>query len=82
MQMGTLTQEEKNLLSPVFWEIDIDKADFENHKKYTIERILQYGRTEHVRWMLKNFSESDIIDTVKRSRIIDRRTANYWSIHY
>ncbi|MGB4853462.1 MAG: hypothetical protein WBQ38_14190, partial [Ignavibacteria bacterium] len=80
--MRTLTQEEKDLLSPVFWEIDIDKSDFDNHKKYVIERILQYGMTEHVNWMLNNFSESDITDAVKRSRIIDRRTANYWSLHY
>lgn len=83
--MRTFTQEEKDLLSPVFWEIDIDKidkSDFDSHKKYVIERILQYGMTEHISWMLKNFSENDITDAVKSSRIIDRRTANYWSLHY
>lgn len=77
-----MTQEEKNLLKPIFWDIDINNLDFENHKKYTIERILQFGRSEHVNWMLKTFSDEDIIDAVKSSRNIDRKTANFWSIHY
>lgn len=76
-----MTEEEKDLLRPVFWEIDINNLDYENHKKYTIERILQYGRTEHVNWMLKTFCKDDIAEAVKESRTIDRKTANYWSIH-
>lgn len=80
--MKILTLEEKDLLSPIFWDIDINNLDYENHKRYTIERILQYGRTEHVNWMRKNFSDDDIIDIVKCSKIIDRRTANFWSIHF
>lgn len=76
-----MKQEEKKLLRPVFWEIDIDAFDPHEYKKYTIERILQYGLVEHVNWMLKNFNEQDIIEAVKKSRTIDRKTANYWSIH-
>lgn len=77
-----MTQEEIRLLKPIFWDIDINNLDFENHKKYTIERILQFGRSEHVNWMLKTFSDENIIDAVKSSKNIDRKTANFWSIHY
>lgn len=77
-----MTQKEKKLLKPIFWDTDIDKLDCENHKNYIIERVLQYGRSEHVRWLLKKFSKNDIIETVKVSRSIDRKTANFWSLHY
>ena len=77
-----MNEEEKILLRPIFWEIDINNLDHENHKKYTIERILQYGRMEHVNWMLKTFNKDEITETVKKSRTIDRKTANYWSIHF
>ncbi|MEZ4690910.1 MAG: hypothetical protein R3A12_12295 [Ignavibacteria bacterium] len=77
-----MTQEEKDLLRPIFWDTEIDKLNIENHKRYTIERILQYGYTDHIRWILKIFDANDIIETVKKSKIIDRKTANYWSIHY
>ena len=77
-----MTQKEKDLLKPIFWEINIDNLDYKNHKRYTIERILQYGLTEHVSWMLKHFKKDDIIEAIKKSRTIDRKTANYWSIHF
>ncbi len=79
--MRILSQKEKDLLKPIFWDIEIQNLDYENHKRYTIERILQYGLAEHINWMLKNFDKTDIIEAVKKSRTIDRRTANYWSIH-
>ncbi|MDQ3021814.1 MAG: hypothetical protein M3R36_14770 [Bacteroidota bacterium] len=79
--MTTLTKKEKALLKPIFWDIDIDNLDYENHKRYTIERILQYGLTEHINWMLEHFDKEDIAEAVKKSRSIDRKTANYWSIH-
>lgn len=77
-----MTQEEKDLLRPIFWEIDINSLDPQEYKKYTIERILQYGTIDHVKWMLDNFSDTDIIESVKVSKNIDRRTANYWALYY
>jgi tagatose-1,6-bisphosphate aldolase len=66
----------------LFWDIDQDTLDLNKHKRFIIERILQYGRPEDIKWVLDHYSEEDIIDTVKRSKIIDRKTATYWSIHY
>lgn len=77
-----MTQVEKDLLRPIFWDIDINNLDFEKHKRYTIERVLQFGRSEHLRWLLENSTDEEIIETVKRSRNIDRKTANLWSIHF
>ena len=80
--MKILSQKEKDLLKPIFWDTDINKLDILKYKKYTIERILQNGRIEHINWMFLNFSDDEIIDAVKNSLIIDRRTANYWALYY
>jgi hypothetical protein len=77
-----MTQEKKDLLKPIFWDTNINDLDFKSHKRYGIERILQYGYTDHIRWMLGKFDTDEIIETVKKSKIIDRKTANYWSIHF
>jgi hypothetical protein len=76
-----MTQEEKDLLRPIFWDTDINNLDPEKHTRYIIERILQYGLSEHVNWMLKSYTEDEVIQAVKQSRNIDRKTANFWSIH-
>lgn len=80
--MKPLTQKEKKLLKPIFWDTDINTLDITRFNKYTIERILQYGRMEHINWMMQNFSDEEIIDAVKNSLIIDRKTANYWALFY
>lgn len=80
--MKLLNQEEKNILAPVFWDIDINNLDMDNHERYTIERILQFGAIEHIKWLFENFSDKKIIEVVKKSKIIDKRTANYWSYYY
>lgn len=74
-----MIQEEKDLLRPIFWDTDINNLDPKKHTRYMIERILQYGLAEHVNWMLKNYTENEIIQAVIQSRIIDRKTANLWS---
>ena len=63
--MKTLTQKEKDLLKPIFWDTNINDLDIKSHKRYVIERILQYGYTDHIIWMQKKFSKEDIIETVK-----------------
>jgi len=66
----------------LFWDIDQDTLDLHRHKRFIIERMLQYGRPEDIHWLLDHYSKDDIVDVIKRSKTIDRKTASYWSIHY
>ena len=60
---------------PIFWDTSLDSLDTKEHKRYIIERILEFGDEEAYRWMFANYSDEDIIDTVKKSRRISRKTA-------
>jgi len=66
----------------LFWDVNIFTLDKNQHKRFIIERILKYGRPESIKWLLANYADQEIIEVVKLSKNIDRKTANYWAIHY
>ena len=43
-----MTEEEKDLLRPVFWEIDINNLDYENHKE-TNNQYIAYSENKTVK---------------------------------
>jgi hypothetical protein len=77
-----MTEEEKKLLKPLLWDTDSDLFDEREYSFALIERVLTFGTAEHIRWLLKKYSEEEIRAVVKKSIRIDKRTANYWAIKY
>lgn len=63
-----------------FWEANPEKIDIRTQAYYIIERILEYGDTEAVQWMLKAYQKNIIIDVLKTSRALSLKSANYWAI--
>ncbi len=66
----------------LFWDTDFTKIRQAKHKFCIIERSLKLGRPEHIRWILDNYSRREIVSVVKKSSNLDRKTANYWALHY
>ncbi len=69
-------------IAEFFWDVDIRSLDTVKNKKFIIERLLRYGRPEQIKWMLARYSDSEIIEVVKSSRTIDKKTAHYRALHY
>ena len=59
----------------LFWDTDPSTLDLERHRKYVIERVLEFGNDAAYRWLLATFSQEDIVAVVKTSSRISRRTA-------
>jgi len=66
----------------LLWDVAAADLDLERHKAFIIARVLQFGTPAEVRWLLATYAEADIIATVRTSRNLDRRTANFWSVHF
>lgn len=64
----------------LFW--DYKNIRMDKHYKYIIARILDYGDWDDVRKVKKLFTKKQIIETIKTSRSISKRTANYWAMIY
>lgn len=62
----------------LFWDVNPATLDAEQHASYIIERILDYGTDEEVRWMYRVYSRELIRDVVNRSRVLHPETRPLW----
>lgn len=67
-------------LKRFFWEVDFENIELPRHQTYVIERLLEYGNDDAIRWVKKTFPPETIARVVRKSRAISRRTANLWAL--
>lgn len=64
----------------LFWDVDPKTIDPKKHARYIIERILDFGNDDEVRWMVKFYPQALICDTTRRSRVLHDKTKVFWSL--
>ena len=69
-------------LEKYFWDVDAKKLDVQKNKSYIIERILEYGDTDAVRWMKNTYAVSQIVEVLKRSRALSQKSAHFWAVFF
>ena len=62
-----------------FWDTDIKKIDLKKHQKYIIARLLDRGDVKACRYVINNYSKQTIVETIKTSRDLSPRSANFWA---
>ena len=66
----------------LFWDTDPKTIDKKKHAKYIIERILDFGTDDEVRWMSRAYSPRLIKNVVNNSRVLHDKTRNLWQLMY
>ncbi len=66
------------MLEPFFWDVKFSGIRLDKHKDFIIERLLEEGNSEAIRWLLKNVSTKDIERVVCHSRRLSRKTVCFW----
>lgn len=69
-----------HFLKKYFWEIKFEDLDKERYY-YIIERILEYGDIEAAKWALKNYPKEEIIEVLRTSRTLSKKSANLWAFY-
>ena len=69
-----------SFLKKFFWDVDFGNLRLPYHETYVLERVLEYGNDDAIRWVKTTFSPETIATLVRTSRVISRRTANLWAI--
>lgn len=69
-----------DFLRRFFWDTDFGQLRVSEHRLYVIERILEVGDDQAIRWLSRTYGVSAIADVVRRSRKISRNTANLWAL--
>lgn len=62
----------------LFWDVDPKTIDPKKHARYIIERVLEFGTDEEVRWLWRTYSQYVIRDVVKKSRALRPKTQILW----
>ena len=65
-----------------FWDVGLANVDLSKHQAYVIERLLEYGNEVALRWLFSNYSKEDILQTLKSSRNLSAKSANFWANIY
>ena len=64
----------------LFWDIDASKLDPDKHPEYVIERILDFGHDDEVRWMWEYYDHALIKKIAQSSRVLDPQTRSLWTL--
>ena len=66
----------------LFWDVDPKTIDKNKHSQYIIERILEMGRKEEIKWLLQNFDKKTIKETLMKRKGFTVKTANFWRLFF
>ena len=64
----------------LFWDVNPEKLDWQKNSQFIIERTLQRGITKEVETIFSIYTDSQIKEALLKSRTLDKKTANYFSI--
>ncbi len=65
----------------LFWDTAVEKIDPDKNKNYIIERVISRGLLQDFYFLLQLYSTDQIITALKKSKVLDNKTANFCS-HY
>ncbi len=63
-----------------FWDVDVAKLNPSQKPYFVIQRMLDKGNTDCVRWVCRHFPKKTIADTFKTMRDFSPWTGNFWSL--
>lgn len=64
----------------LFWDVDPNKIDAKKNAEYIIERVLDFGKDEEVRWLQKFYDKSLIKKVVLNPRRLKPQTKILWKL--
>lgn len=63
-----------------FWGDNLQELDFEKHKTYIIQTILDRGDLKAVRWLFTQISKTEIKPLLPNLKL-SKKSANFWSLY-
>lgn len=67
-----------NLLQSIFWEFDLSFFDIKVYKRLIIERVLEKGKLNHIKWLFSNYTLEEIYKVVESSLNISPKSTRFW----
>jgi hypothetical protein len=68
------------VIKSLLWEFD--EVDIEKNGDLVMERVLEMGDSDQVKWMLEQYPKNRIVGVLEDSKIISLKSANYWAKYF
>jgi hypothetical protein len=68
------------LRQSLFWDTNPHTIDTKKNAQYVIERVLDFGNDEEVKWLYHFYDKSLLKSVVAKSRSLMPRTKNLWTL--
>ncbi len=62
-----------------FWDVDFEKLDVKKNYFLIIKRVLDRGKTDDIKWLLKNYGKKKIEEVLMGSKDISRPAGYFWA---
>jgi hypothetical protein len=68
-------------IARLLWQVDPGQIDLDAHRDYVLERVMQRGGWDAMRWLRRTYSRETMADFLRRrgTRLPPRERA-YWSL--
>lgn len=66
----------------LFWDIDRQSLDVEQHKRFIIERILARGDTDDFLFAERTYGSDAIRETLLKAKTLDRKSLSFWCFYF
>lgn len=67
-------------LKQYFWDVDLGLLDTNRDSRFILERILEKGNDNAVRWLEQVYPYDQVAKVVTDSRRLSPKSRNYWGI--
>lgn len=64
------------------WDVKTDNLDIKKYSGFIIERVLEYGDTDSLSWLLHTYEKERILDILKKSKRISPKTGNFYALYF
>ena len=63
-----------------FWGDDVSQLNWEDHKEYIVQTLLNKGDEESVTWLLKKADPSQLKKMLPQIKL-DQKSLNFWKLY-
>ncbi len=64
----------------LFWDTDPKKLDIHKQARYIIERIMDFGNDNEVRWMRQQYPKQLLAEVCKTSKQLHTSSKTLWTL--
>ena len=66
-------------MQSIFWSQSVENLDFDKDRSYIIHQTLRYGNLEHIAWLKKQYSSSELEQTFlqKPTKVYNPSSLNF-----